>query len=205
MLLWRLAVAAVASLPFWYAIAGAAGAVDLGVDPGKELTLLLGLVALAGLLVTLAMTPLRQLTAWAGWLRVRRQLGLWTFFYATLHGLAFLAFLLGWQWADLWREIAERPYVLVGSLAWLGLLPLALTSYKAAMRKLGKRWKTLHQLIYLITALALLHMLWVVRADMTQWLLYALPAALLLAWRVPAVSAWIVAWRGALKKLAKNS
>lgn len=205
MLLWRLVVAVIAGLPFLYAVAGAVGWVDLGVDPGKELTLLLGQVALTGLLVTLAMTPLRQVTAWAGWLRVRRQLGLWAFFYATLHGLAFLVFLLGWQWAELLQEITERPYILVGSLAWLGLLPLALTSYKAAMRKLGKRWKTLHQLIYLITALALLHMLWVVRADMTQWLLYALPAALLLAWRVPAVSAWMAAWRGSMKKLAKNS
>lgn len=125
---------------------------------------------------------------WAGWQLVRRQLGLWSFTAGCLHVLAYLFFLLGWQWGALSAELAQRPYIAVGALAWMLLLLLALTSTRASQRCLGKNWRRLHRTIYLILPLVLLHMLWVVRADWGEWLAYALVGGLLLILRIPAVA-----------------
>ncbi|MCJ8169930.1 protein-methionine-sulfoxide reductase heme-binding subunit MsrQ [Atopomonas sediminilitoris] len=202
-LVFRWLVAALAAVPLLYGVLGAFGWLDLGVDPGKELTLLLGQAALGLLIATLAMTPAKQLWPWAGWLRVRRQLGLWCFFYASTHIVAFLLFILGLDFSALWTEVLERPYVLVGALAWLALLPLALTSNQRSMRALGKRWKSLHRLIYLILPLGLLHMLWIVRSDLWDWLLFAVPGVLLLLWRLPAKAAVMRAVTG-LRTVSKQ-
>jgi len=153
----------------------------LGPDPGQEVTEALGLAAFQLLIVTLAMSPLARLTSWSGWIRVRRMLGLFAFFYAGLHLLAFLQFILGWS--DLWATFTKRPYIVLGSLSFLLLLPLAMTSTRAMMQRLGKRWKPLHRLIYPAVLLAWLHFLWQSRSDITEMLIYGLVIGLLLVLR----------------------
>lgn len=181
---WRSVVFICATLPVLMYIAR--GLTDqLGVDPGKALVDLLGLTAMWFLLITLAMTPLKSISNWAGWLAVRRQLGLWCFAYALMHILGYLVFLLGMDISRLWADLYKRPYVFVGATAFTGLLVLALTSNKLSIRRLGRRWKKLHRAVYAILALVLLHMLWVVRADLLEWVWYAGAAMLLMVLRLP--------------------
>lgn len=161
---------------------------SLGADPGKTLVDRLGLGALIILLLMLSMTPLRRLTNWGGWIAVRRQLGLWCFSYVLLHVCGYLLFLLGLDFTQLLDDLRERPYIIVGALAFSGLLALALTSNQYSIRRLGKRWRQLHRLVYFILGLALLHMLWVVRSDIGEWLLYAVIGAVLLLLRLPALA-----------------
>jgi sulfoxide reductase heme-binding subunit YedZ len=159
----------------------------LGPDPGKVLVDRLGLGALVLLLVTLSMTPVQKLTGWAGWIAIRRQLGLWCFAYVVLHLSGYLVFILGLDWSQLGVELSKRPYIIVGSLGFLGLLALAVTSNRYSQRRLGSRWKKLHRLVYVILGLGLLHMLWIVRADLKEWAIYASIGALLLMLRAPSV------------------
>ncbi|MGC5702010.1 protein-methionine-sulfoxide reductase heme-binding subunit MsrQ [Pseudomonas sp. NFXW11] len=159
----------------------------LGPDPGKVLVDRLGLGALVLLLITLSMTPLQRLTGWSGWIAVRRQLGLWCFAYVVLHLSAYGVFILGLDWSQLGVELRKRPYIFVGSLGFLLLLMLAVTSNRYSQRRLGRRWKKLHRLVYLILGVGLLHMLWIVRADLKEWAVYASVGALLLLMRIPAV------------------
>ena len=157
----------------------------LGPDPGKVLVDRLGLGALVLLLVILSLTPLQKLTGWAGWNVVRRQLGLWCFAYVLLHLVSYCAFILGFDWSQLGVELRKRPYIIVGALGFLGLLALAVTSNRYSQRRLGASWKKLHRLAYVILGLGLLHMLWIVRADLKEWVIYASIGALLLALRLP--------------------
>lgn len=159
----------------------------LGPDPGKVLVDRLGLGALVLLLITLSMTPVQKLTGWAGWIAIRRQLGLWCFAYVVLHLSGYLVFILGLDWSQLGVELSKRPYIIVGSLGFLGLLALAVTSNRYSQRRLGGRWKKLHRLVYVILGLGLLHMLWIVRADLKEWAIYASIGALLLMLRAPSV------------------
>ncbi|WP_286788069.1 MULTISPECIES: protein-methionine-sulfoxide reductase heme-binding subunit MsrQ [unclassified Pseudomonas] len=161
----------------------------LGPDPGKVIIDRLGLGALVLLLITLSLTPLQKMTSWKGWALVRRQLGLWTFTYAALHFCSYLVFVLGWDFSRLGIELQKRPYVIVGFIAVLGLLPLALTSNRYSMRKLGKQWKRLHRLIYIALVMALLHMFWITRSDIREWLIYASIGGLLLVLRLPFIAA----------------
>ncbi|MEB0008663.1 protein-methionine-sulfoxide reductase heme-binding subunit MsrQ [Pseudomonas sp. MH9.2] len=160
----------------------------LGPDPGKILVDRLGLGTLILLLITLAMTPLQRLSGWAGWIAVRRQLGLWCFAYVVMHLSAYAVFILGLDWAQLGVELIKRPYIIVGSLAFVCLLALAVTSNRYSQRRLGARWKKLHRLVYVILGLGLLHMLWIVRADLKEWAVYAVIGALLLVLRIPAIA-----------------
>jgi len=160
----------------------------LGPDPGKVMVDRLGLGALILLLVTLSMTPLQKLTGWPGWIAVRRQLGLWCFAYVLLHLAAYLVFVLGLDWSQLAVELRKRPYIIVGALGFLCLLALAVTSNRYSQRRLGTRWKKLHRLVYVILGLGLLHMLWIVRADLKEWTVYASIGALLIALRIPVVT-----------------
>jgi sulfoxide reductase heme-binding subunit YedZ len=160
----------------------------LGPDPGKVLVDRLGLGTLILLLVTLSMTPLQKLTGWSGWIAVRRQLGLWCFAYVVLHLSGYTAFILGFDWSQLGVELRKRPYIIVGTLGFLCLLALAVTSNRYSQRRLGVRWKKLHRLVYVVLGLGLLHMLWIVRADLKEWSIYAAIGALLLALRIPAVT-----------------
>lgn len=186
-LFWRLAVFIAVCIPpvMWL---HQAWILDLGPDPGKALVDRFGLGTLVLLLITLAMTPLQRITGWAGWVLVRRQLGLWCFTYALLHMLGYGFFILGFDWAQLGVELVKRPYIIVGSLGFLGLLALAITSNRYSQRRLGARWKKLHRLAYLILGLGLLHFLWIVRADLKEWAVYALIGALLLVLRIPAIA-----------------
>nr|WP_234987695.1 protein-methionine-sulfoxide reductase heme-binding subunit MsrQ [Lysobacter spongiicola] len=160
------------------------GSGALGADPVAAVEHHLGIWALRMLLLTLAITPLRQLTGLASLLKFRRMLGLYAFFYATAHFAAYLVLDLRGYWALIFEEIAKRPYITVGFLAWLLLLPLALTSTRAAMRRLGRNWGRLHRLVYPIAILAVLHFWWVVKSDIREPLLYAGILALLLGWRI---------------------
>lgn len=159
----------------------------LGPDPGKVLVDRLGLGTLTLLLITLSITPLQRLSGWAGWIAVRRQLGLWCFAYVVMHLAAYLVFILGLDWSQLGVELRKRPYIIVGSIGFLGLLALAVTSNRYSQRRLGAGWKKLHRLAYVILGLGLLHMLWIVRADLKEWAIYASIGALLLALRIPSV------------------
>ncbi|MBH3341882.1 protein-methionine-sulfoxide reductase heme-binding subunit MsrQ [Pseudomonas mendocina] len=179
--LWRVGVFLAASVPPLYWLYCAVFNL-LGPDPGKVLVDNLGLGALILLLITLTMTPLQQLSRWGGWIAVRRQLGLWCFAYAGLHLSGYVLFIAGLRLDLVLRDLSERPYIIVGALAFVGLLALAATSNRFSIRRLGRKWKALHRLVYVILMLALLHMLWVVRADLGEWLAYAfIGGALLLA------------------------
>ena len=186
LLLWRLCVfMTVCIWPLYWLYE--AWSFALGPDPGKVLVDRLGLGALILLLVTLSMTPLHKLTGWSGWIAVRRQLGLWCFAYVVLHLCAYLFFVLGLDWSQLGVELSKRPYIIVGSLGFLCLLALAVTSNRYSQKRLGVRWKKLHRLVYLVLGLGLLHMLWIVRADLKEWAIYAFIGTSLLALRIPAV------------------
>ncbi|MDF0730868.1 protein-methionine-sulfoxide reductase heme-binding subunit MsrQ [Pseudomonas entomophila] len=182
----RLAIFVVGCLfPAWWLYEAAMSL--LGPDPGKILVDRLGLGALVFLLVTLSMTPLQRLSGWSGWIVARRQLGLWCFAYIVLHMTAYMVFILGLDWGQLGVELRKRPYIIVGGVAFLGLLALALTSNRYSQRRLGARWKKLHRLVYVILGLGLLHFLWIVRSDLREWAIYAAVGAVLLIVRVPPV------------------
>ncbi|WP_336368318.1 sulfite oxidase heme-binding subunit YedZ [Marinobacter sp. C2H3] len=155
---------------------------NLGPDPGEALTEQLGLAAFQCLMATLFMTPMSRWTGWSGWIRVRRMLGLFAFFYAVAHLLGFLQFVIGWQ--DLWAAFTERPYIIFGSLALLLMVPLAITSTKGMMKRLGRRWKPLHRLIYPALGLAWLHFIWQARSDIGEMVIYGAIALVLLGVRV---------------------
>ncbi|MFC3551812.1 protein-methionine-sulfoxide reductase heme-binding subunit MsrQ [Lysobacter cavernae] len=160
------------------------GSGGLGADPVAAIEHRLGLWALRLLLITLAITPLRQLSGQPVVLRFRRMLGLYAFFYATLHFTAYLVLDLRGYWTQVFEEIAKRPYITVGFAAWLLLLPLAITSTQAAIRRLGHNWARLHQLVYVVAVLAVLHFWWIVKSDIREPLLYASLLAALLGWRL---------------------
>jgi sulfoxide reductase heme-binding subunit YedZ len=156
----------------------------LGANPIETVTHSTGEWTLRLLLVSLAMTPLRRLLGHAWPIRLRRMLGLFAFFYACLHFLA-------WAWLDqqwlpqaILADIAERPYITVGFIAWLLLIPLALTSTRGSMRRLGRRWKRLHRSVYLVGILGVVHYLWLVKADLLEPIVYAVLLGLLLLSRV---------------------
>lgn len=135
----------------------------LGPDPVAQLEHASGIWALRMLLITLAITPLRTLTGWNVLVRYRRMLGLFAFFYASVHLAIYLVIDLGGFWSQIFAEIAKKPFITVGFLAWLLMLPLAITSTKGMMRRLGRRWQTLHKLVYAAGALAALHFIWQVK------------------------------------------
>lgn len=160
------------------------GSGGLGADPVAEIEHRLGLWALRLLMITLAITPLRQITGQTALLRFRRMLGLYAFAYATLHLSAYLVLDLRGYWTQIFEEIAKRPYITVGFTAWLLLVPLAITSTQAAIRRLGRHWAQLHRLVYVVAVLAVLHFWWLVKSDIREPALYAGILALLLGWRI---------------------
>ena len=162
----------------------------LGANPAEALLRNLGSWAIRFLCLALAVTPLRQLLHQPVLARYRRMLGLYAFFYASLHWLAYVVFDMGLDVAAIVADIPRRPFILVGTLAWLVLLALAVTSIPALVRRLGgKRWQALHRAVYAVAALAVLHFWWM-RAGKNHfgevWLYGGILATLLLArlvWR----------------------
>ena len=144
----------------------------LGTDPVAQLEHRSGDWALRLLLVTLTITPLRRITGWHKLIRFRRMLGLFAFFYVSVHLSINVFNDLQQYWSQLLKEIVKRPYITVGFTAWLLLIPLAITSTRAMMRRLGRRWQQLHRLVYLIALLGVLHFLWLVKADHREPLIY---------------------------------
>ena len=163
----------------------------LGANPAEALTRGTGDWTLRFLCLTLAVTPLRQWTGWTAVARWRRMLGLYTFFYGTLHFLCYAWLDMGFDPAAIVRDIPKRPFVLVGTLALLLMAPLAATSFNRAVKALGAaRWRLLHRLVYGVAPLALLHFFWMRSAknNLGEVGVYALIIALLLGWR--AWKAW---------------
>lgn len=175
-----------ACLPFaWLVFAAAAD--RLGANPAEALIRSLGDWTLRFLVMVLAITPLRVILNWPALLRLRRMVGLFVFFYACMHLLAYAWFDMEFDMAGVAADVIKRPFILVGFLAWLMLLPLAATSFNRAIRALGaRRWQWLHRLVYVIAGLAVLHFFWMRsgKNDFAEVGVYAAILASLLAWRL---------------------
>jgi len=156
----------------------------LGVNPIETLTHVTGMTALVLLLVTLAVTPVRRLTGWNPLIRLRRPLGLFAYFYAVLHFGIWMVLDLGLQLDWVAEDIVERPYITVGMTALVVLTPLAVTSTRGWIRRLGRRWTLLHRAVYPAAALGVIHYYWLVKADVRLPLLLGAILALLLGFRV---------------------
>ncbi|MBN7122007.1 MULTISPECIES: protein-methionine-sulfoxide reductase heme-binding subunit MsrQ [Erwinia] len=160
-------------------------------DPAKDIQHFTGRMALKFLLGSLLITPLARYGKQPLLIRVRRLLGLWCFAWATLHLVSYSVLELGISNLGLLgSELISRPYLTLGIISWLILLSLALTSFQKAQRKLGRRWQTLHNGVYLVLILAPIHYLWSVKTFSPQPWIYALIAAILLAWRYKKFRQW---------------
>lgn len=172
-------------LPFCWLLLAAVGN-QLGANPAEALVRALGDWTLRFLCLVLAVTPLRVITGTPALARFRRLLGLFVYFYGVLHLLSYSGFDMGFEVADIGKDIAKRPFILVGFSAFMLLTPLALTSFNRAIKLLGaKRWQLLHKLIYVVAVLAVLHFFWM-RAgknNFSEVYVYAAILALLLGWR----------------------
>lgn len=158
---------------------------DLGANPVEALTHATGDWALRFLLITLAINPLRRVSGWGDLVRLRRMLGLYAFFYACLHVVIYAGLDRGLQWERIWDDVLKRPYITVGFSVFVMLIPLALTSTNGMMRRLGgRRWRRLHRLVYPAAVGAVLHFLWLVKADLREPLIYFALLLLLLTARL---------------------
>ena len=159
----------------------------LGANPAEFITRATGDWTLRFLLATLAVTPLRKLTGWSWLLRLRRMLGLYAFFYGLVHLSSYVSFDHVFDIGEILRDIVKRPFITVGFTALVLMIPLAITSTNAMVRRLGaKRWLALHRLVYVIAPLGVLHFWWMVKADITEPAIYAAILAVLLGYRVAA-------------------
>ena len=175
----------------------------LGPNPVEAALNQLGLLALVFLLASLAPSALKQLWGWTWPQRLRRMLGLFAFAYASLHLLVYVALDQRFAWGTLLEDVTKRRFIAVGFAAWALLVPLALTSTNASVRRLGfPRWQRLHRLAYLAGVAGVVHFVWRVKKDLTEPLLYAGVLALLLALRVPM---WMKQWRAARARSARAS
>jgi sulfoxide reductase heme-binding subunit YedZ len=159
----------------------------LGPNPAETLIRSLGDWTLRFLCLTLGVTPLRQWSGWVALARFRRMLGLFAASYATLHFCSYAVFDMGLDWGDIVRDVAKRPFILVGTLALLLMLPLVATSFNRAIRALGTpRWQQLHRLVYAIALLAILHFFWMRAAknNFAEVYVYAAIVGALLGWRM---------------------
>ena len=164
----------------------------LTANPQEFLTRSAGTWTLVCLLVTLAVTPLRQLTGLPEWIRLRRMCGLFAFFYACLHATTWMLWEHGFSASSMLADVLDRPFVTMGMAALLGMLPLALTSTRGWMRRLGPRWKRLHRLVYVVAILAIVHYWWhkTGKHDYDEVQIYAAVLVGLLGWRI------VIACRG---------
>lgn len=157
---------------------------DLSADPVEYVLHFTGLWSIRILLLTLAMTPLREIFKQVVFIKLRRMIGLFAFFYVSLHLMVYLGLDLGFRFDHLLKDIIKRPYITVGFVAWLLLIPMAITSNKKMIRRLGKKWKLLHQSIYIIIVLACLHFIWLVKSDLNEPLIYTSIGVVLLLYRL---------------------
>ncbi len=157
---------------------------DLGPDPAQELAISTGEWTLRFLLITLCLTPLRNITGQIAFVRIRRMVGLFALFYAAIHFTVWISLLLGFRWFAIGEELLERPYISIGFLALLILIALGITSPKAMVRRMGRNWKRLHRLIYLAAVLAIVHLTWILRTDVSEAVLYGSILAILFGYRL---------------------
>lgn len=168
----KAALFVLAALPAaWLAVDGLRG--NLTADPIEEITHRTGWWAITLLMVTLSVTPIRRFTGWNQLVKVRRMLGLYAFFYVSLHLLTYVVLDLFFAFDILLEDVAKRPYITVGFAGFLMLLALAVTSTKGWIRRLGKRWQRLHQLVYVAALAGVVHFYWQVKADTREPLIYA--------------------------------
>lgn len=160
---------------------------QLGANPIQALHIRLGDFALRFLCLSLLLTPLKQVCNWRWALRYRRMIGLYAFFYASLHVLVYLGLDHGFRWRQILLDIRESPYVIAGLVAFVCLLPLAITSTQAWQKRLGRDWKRLHRLVYLAAIAAVIHYFWMLKGNLIEPLFYALIIGILLAFRVAKV------------------
>ena len=156
----------------------------LGPEPIKEITHHTGEWTLLFIIFTLAMSPLKQITNMNIWISIRRMLGLFVFFYASLHMLTYVGLDYRFDINEISKDILTKRFIFVGFAAWLLLVPLALTSSKKMINILKHYWKKIHRLIYLIALLGVTHFIWLVKKDITEPLIYLLIILFLLAFRV---------------------
>jgi methionine sulfoxide reductase heme-binding subunit len=157
---------------------------DLGVNPAETLQLETGVWALRFLVFTLAVTPVRRVTGWNRVIQYRRMLGLFAFFYAVAHFLTYLVLDLSLAFGQLFADVAKRPFITMGMIALVSMIPLAITSTRGWIRRLGKRWVSLHRLVYLSGVTAAIHYLWKVKLMVGPPVYYAVGIAILLGFRV---------------------
>lgn len=157
---------------------------DLGPDPAQALSIETGEWTLRFLLLTLAITPFRQIFRMVEIARLRRMIGLFAFFYASIHFLSWMAFILAFRWLAIAEELVERPYITVGFLAYVILFLLGVTSTNSMVRRLGKNWKRLHKFVYAASILAIVHLLWILRTDVTEAVIYGVLLVILLGYRI---------------------
>jgi sulfoxide reductase heme-binding subunit YedZ len=162
---------------------------DLGVNPIEFITRFTGSWALIILITSLAVTPLRRITGWNELIKFRRMLGLFAFFYASLHFATYLGLDLFFDFRAIGKDIIKRPYITVGFIAFVVMVPLAVTSTAGMIRRLGKRWQQLHRLVYLAAIAGVIHFYWLVKADISRPAQYGAVLALLLGFRL------VVKWR----------
>ena len=153
-------------------------------NPAEDILLTTGIWALRFLLATLTITPLRRLTGWNVLIQYRRMLGLFAFFYAVVHLASYIAFDRFFAFDEILADIAKRPFITAGMAAFVLMLPLAITSTRGWIRRLGRRWQALHRLIYLCAIAACLHFVWKVKVAIGEPVYYAAFLAMLLAFRV---------------------
>lgn len=157
---------------------------NLGANPIEKVTHITGYWALSFLLITLSVTPLRRFSGWLWLIRLRRMLGLFSFFYAVLHFLTYLVLDQFFDWQAIFEDIFKRPYITVGFSVFLILIPLTITSSNTMMRKLGgRRWKKLHQLVYLCAIGGVVHFAWLVKKDLSNPVVFAVILGFLLGIR----------------------
>jgi len=160
---------------------------DLTANPIEYITHYTGDWCLRFLMFTLAITPLRMLTNWPAWTKLRRMLGLYAFFYGSLHLLVYFGLDRQFDLSGLWEDIAKRLYITVGMTGWLLMVPLAITSTAGWVRRMGfKRWQKLHKLIYVTAVAGVVHYWWLVKSDIRLPLMYAVILTVLLGWRIAA-------------------
>ena len=156
---------------------------SLGPDPAEHLMHVTGEWVMRFMVLVLAATPLAR-WGWPRLARYRRMIGLYAWFYATLHLLVFAQVYIGWSGEILLEELVERPYVLVGFLAWLILVPLGITSANSIRRKMGRNWRKLHRLTYAVALLGWLHLFWLSRSDIGDAMVYGVFIGGLLVMRI---------------------
>ena len=156
---------------------------NLGANPIDAITRHTGSWALIFLLVTLSVTPLRKISGWNALIKFRRMLGLFAFFYAALHFTTFLVLDHFFDFHAIVKDVMKRPYVTAGFTGFVLLIPLAITSTRGMIRRLGRRWQQLHRLVYIAAAAGVLHFYWLVKADIRRPVQYGFVLALVLGYR----------------------